>query len=345
MRPVRLKIMFMIVCGLLLLTNISLAQTVTNLTQNTTHGTDIQNAIDSANTGDVIELSNGTYPLVSTLNVNKSVTIQGESETGVTLDASGMTPITNYVIRTVADTIQLQTFTIIPISDPDSSADNNIGYTIKGGSNSGNTINKNLSLISITIEGAERAPFDIHGVDGVILTDLTANNTTRGNGISISGCIDVEISGFSGSNNAWGAIGIYASRYFNRGSDNVTIDGPSLSIAEDPPTRNSAVYSEDDRNPIDGHLFNTNITVTDWCYTVTNPQYPAFTGFAGSREEAKIIADGVDNYQGVDLSSIITEDQECIGIQDLPLMNGPKKAGLMLIVLGFAIVVGYRRLA
>lgn len=347
MRPVRLKMLLIILSGLFLFSKEAVAQTVTNLTQNSTYGSDIQDAINNANPGDVIELSNGTYVLNYTLVVDRPLTIQGVSEAGVILDASGMTPITSRVIKTDADDVTLRNFTIIPITDPDTNADNSIGFTIKAGGNSIPTINKNLTLANITIEGAESTPFDIHAVDGVSLTDLTANNTSKGNGINITGCTDVEISGFSGSNNAWGAIGIYASRFFNRPSQNVNIDGPSLSIDDVLVSPNCLIYYQDDLNPMEGDLINTDITVSGWCYTVTNPDFRydgiEFTFFADILENAELLAQNLDDINNSS-SSDIKETLTCT-LEELPLMDGAEKVMLILIVLSIAVVMGYRRLA
>lgn len=341
MQPVRFKIIFMIVSGLALLSSVATAQTVTNTTQGTMHGSDIQAAIDNANSGDVIELSNGTYIISNTIDVNKSLTIQGQSEAGVILDASDMMPATNRVIETDADDIALRNFTILPVDDGDPSVVD--GFTIKAGSNSVPTINSNLTLENITINGAERTPFDIHGINGVTLTDLTANNTARGNGINVTGSNDVNISGYTGGDNAWGDIGIYASRFFDRPSRNVTIDGPTLNLDD-----NYLIYSQDDLNPMDGNLINENVSVLTWCYTVTNPDFrleaPEFTFFAEDLEDANTLAEQLDGVTN-SMTSEINDALTCAPPVNLPAMNGAKKAALILIVLSVVILVGYRRLA
>ena len=287
--------------------NVGSLSTIHNTTADTYHPT-IQDAIDAATAGDNIALGDGTYTLSSTVNVDKPLTIDGESEAGVVLDASGMTPITQRVIETDADNITLRDLTIKPITDPDGSANNNIGFTIKAGSNSVPTVNNSLTLENITIDGAaERTPFDIHGIDGVTLTGLTANNTTRGNGINITGCTNVNVSGFTGTNNAWGSIAIYASRFVpsgGRGSDNVTIDGNSLSI-------DGAVFSQDDLDPVNGDLFNTNISVTGWDYTIVNDDFrsdgPEFTFFADTEADATTTAEGLNTGNGGNTASAIQQ--------------------------------------
>ncbi len=230
----------------------------------------IQEAIDAAVAGDSIVISNGTYVLTSTLEVNEEVVLHGESAEGVILDATAMTPLSKRVIETDANNITLRNLTIKPIADPDPTANNNIGFTVKVGSNSVPAINSNIVLENIAIDGApERTPFDFHGVDGLTLTNLSASGTTRGNGMSFSGCTNVTVNSFSGTGNLWGSIAVYASRFVpaeGRGSSNITINGDGLDI-------DGSVFSQDDLNPTSGDLYNTNIAVTGWDYVVFNDDF------------------------------------------------------------------------
>ena len=347
-----LKILVMIGGFLCLSFGLLQAQVVTNLTQSMDHGTDIQAAITSANPGDVIELSNGTYIILNTIDVNKSLTIQGASEAGVILDASGMMPVTNHVIETDADSITLRNFTITPITDPNPMSSGDVGFTIKAGANSVPTINNNLTLENITINGAERTPFDIHGIDGVTLTDLTANNTTNGNGINIVASTDVTVNGFTGNGNVRGTIGIYTSQYFNRPSSGVVIDGPSLNVV---PTNSlsgpydGAVYTQDDLTP-SATLINTDIVVTNWCYAVTNPDFipdaEEFTFFVPTRRDAIDVAAALDDVMMTSSSSFVpTGFGICPGPEPLLAVDGSRKMGLMLLVMGFAVFFAYRKIA
>ena len=168
-------------------------------------GLSIQAAIDVASSGDNILVSDNTHTISETIDVNKSLTIEGESMAGAILDASAMTPLTNRVVETNADNITLRNLTIKPITDPDAGANNSIGFTIKAGANNGATINDGLVMENITIDGAaERTPFDFHGLDNVTLTNLNASGTTRGNGMQFTGCTNVTLNSFTGTANAWG---------------------------------------------------------------------------------------------------------------------------------------------
>ena len=277
----------------------------------------IQDAIDAAAAGDSITIADGTYALTSTLDVNQSVVLHGESMAGVILDASAMTPLTNRVIETDADNITMRNLTIKPITDPDAAANNNIGFTIKAGANSTPTINDGLVMENITIDGAaERTPFDFHGLDNVTLTNLNASGTTRGNGMQFTGCNNVTLNSFTGTANAWGGIAIYASRYVpaeGRGSSNITIDGSGLAI-------DGTVFSQDDLDPSDGDLFNTNISVTGWDFLVYNDEFRGgyndseeYTFFAEDETAAVTLALGLNSANTASSAQEISTSDWIVG--------------------------------
>ena len=152
---------------------------------------------------------------------------------------------------------------------------------------------------NITIDGAaERTPFDFHGLDNVTLTNLNASGTTRGNGMQFTGCTNVTLNSFTGTSNAWGGIAIYASRYVpaeGRGSDNISIVGSGLST-------DGAVFSQDDIDPSNGDLFNTNVSVTGWDFLVYNDAFRGgyndseeYTFYAEDETTAIITALGLNN--------------------------------------------------
>jgi hypothetical protein len=77
----------------------------------TVWGTDIQGAITSA-PSKPIGLVNDTYILSGTLHVSQPVTIFGESQAGVIIDASGNG--TGYGIQVEANNVTLKNFTVLP---------------------------------------------------------------------------------------------------------------------------------------------------------------------------------------------------------------------------------------
>lgn len=118
-------------------------------------------------------------------------------------------------------------------------------------------------------------------------------------------------------NNVWGAIGIYASTFVNRASNNVSIDGN--------------VYSQDNAG---AGLFNTNVEIEDWDFIVTNPNFPEFVAYAETREDAELIAGGT---AGSVIENLNPRSEP------LPLMNNARKVSLMLMVLGLIVVLSYKR--
>ncbi len=216
----------------------------------------IQDAIDIAPIGDTIEIKNGNYTISSTINVNKTVTITGESQAGVNLD---MTGINGYGFLVTADNVVIQNLTV-----QGTNTGVNSNYTFKFGN--ATPIISNGVLSNITVNGSYRSPFDIHGVNNMTLQNLNALNTIRGNGIQLTGVDGAGITGYSGSGNAWGDIAIYTSLFTtpNIGSSNIVI-GPTDSSA--------VIYSQD--NSAAG-LFSSNISV-DGRAAVTDPTLPDYT--------------------------------------------------------------------
>jgi hypothetical protein len=233
--------------------------------------TDIQSAIPRVAEGGKINVANGSYIPGSTLNILKTLTIVGETETGVIIDASGHGA--GYGILVKADNVSLSNFTLLPpIVSGSVGTSGGGGFPIHASYNSvGPAPYNNLALSNITIENSNRTPFDVHGYDGVTLTNLTAKNAAFGNGAQVTGCKNVLVSNLTTLNNAWGGFAIYASKaaYLNRGSDNVTVDFNLNSIDE-------FIYNEDEFG-----LVNTNTNILNWTYKINNNYNPGTANFTG----------------------------------------------------------------
>ncbi len=229
----------------------------------------IEAALTAALPGDTVYILDGTYTPVGTLYVNQAQTVTGQSESGVLINipAAG-----GYGFSVASHDVILENFTLVANVG-------NINYPIHA-SGTGNPANgyDNLTIQNVTISGAhQRTGFDVHGYNTVVLSHLTSSDATGGNGLQITGCIDVVMNNITTSNNTWGSIAIYSSSssYLNRGSDNVAIDGTTLSLGE------QNLYNQDEFG-----LFNTNIVVSGYGYMVRNIFAPGYTFYKDTETDA-----------------------------------------------------------
>lgn len=239
--------------------------------------TGFQNAVNLSVDGDIIKLTNGVYSVTATLNLNRSLTIEGESEAGVVINATAV-PANAWAINVNKSNTTLSNFTLLPNAAS--------GYPIHvaaGGPNPMPVLT-NISLHHITINGAKRTAFDLNGVSNVILRYLTATNSTGGNGIQISGGWNVTADHITTSGNAWGGIAVYVSKPYpsglGRGSNNVVIDAASSSIGESRP-----VYVQDESG-----FVNTNVQVPGLDYLVKNSNLTGYTLYYGTKANALAVA-------------------------------------------------------
>ena len=239
--------------------------------------TSFQNAVNLSVDGDMIKLSNGVYSLTATLNLNRSLTIEGESEAGVVINATAV-PANAWAINANKSNTTLSNFTLLPNAAS--------GYPIHvaaGGPNPMPALT-NISLHHITINGAKRTAFDLNGVTNVTLRYLTATNSTGGNGIQISGGWNVTADHITTSGNAWGGIAVYVSKPYpsglGRGSNNVVIDVTSSSIGETRP-----VYVQDESG-----FVNTNVQVPGMDYLVKNTNLAGYALYYATKADALAVA-------------------------------------------------------
>jgi parallel beta-helix repeat protein len=258
----------------------------------------IQDAINAAISGDFINVVNGTYVLSSTINVDKSLTLTGESEAGVQIDASGNG--TGYGIKIEADNVTMQYFTILPpIVSGSVGTSGGGGYAIHASFNHTAPYSKynNLALDHITVNNGNRTAFDIHGYHGVTLDDLTATGAAYGNGISLTGCSNGVVTNCTTSSNAWGGIAVYVSKpaYLGTGSDNITIDFSTNTIGE-------WIYVEDEYS-----LVNTNINILTWTYAINN-DYSAtanYTAYINTTLADALFFGAVLNLKFLNMQSVV----------------------------------------
>jgi parallel beta-helix repeat protein len=234
------------------------------------------NETDPALTGHAIGLLNGDYILTSTLNVNRPVTIFGQSESGVTIDTSDA-GITAYGIDISASDVTLENFTLIPPA--------NGTFAIHSGPDGLNQRN-DLTLRNITIIGSQRTAFDINGYNGVTLQNLTARDTVYGSGIALSGCTNFDITGCVTEDNAWAGLMFQISNTtggncagsFNMAA-NTLADGAQVQFPN-------------------GFGYTNDVTVSGSTYIIHNPDAPlgvshSVWGYTDSTDEAMVVAAAV----------------------------------------------------
>jgi hypothetical protein len=236
----------------------------------------IQAAVAVSVNGDLIQIANGSYNLTSTLNLDHEITIIGESEAGVIINATG-TPSGDCAINLNKSNTSLSNLTILPNGTDG-------GYPIHVGDDMGYAVIYNVSLSHITIDNAWWTAFDFNGVTNLALSYLTATNSGYGNGIQVSGCTNVTVNHITTSNNALGGFAVYVSKEspegVGRGSDNVNIDGTSCSFSE-----LAKIYYKNENG-----FFNTNISATGFDYLVKNINYAGYVWYQRDMTKALIFA-------------------------------------------------------
>ncbi|MES2371400.1 MAG: right-handed parallel beta-helix repeat-containing protein [Bacteroidota bacterium] len=242
----------------------------------------LQHTVSIAADGSIIHLANGTYTLTTTLNFNHELTIIGESEAGVIINATGI-PASAWALNPNRSNTSLSNFTLLPNG-------NTGGFPVHVGANSGPPLPviSNIHLSHITINGAKKTAFDFNAVNDLSISFLTATNTTSGNGVQLSGCWNVNASNIITSGNAWGGLAVYVSKPYpsgtGRGSNNINIDA-SNSFAEI-----QGVYNQDESG-----FFNTNIAVNGYDYAVQNTTAVGYTYYFNSKTTALAFAAALPN--------------------------------------------------
>ena len=220
--------------------------------------TTIEAAVAAAAAGDTIAIANGTYNPPSTLAITKALTLQGESQSGVIINASGFG--SGYGIRVEASGVTLRDFTVLPPVTATRGTSSGGGYAIHATFNHTVPYSSyaNLAIVNVSIENGNRTAFDIHGYDGVTLEGLTARGSAYGNGIQLTGCTGVTIEGCTTESNAWGGIAFYCSKasYLNRPCSGITVDLAKNAFDD--------LYVEDEFD------LDNSVTVESATYTVDN---------------------------------------------------------------------------
>ncbi|MEN8226361.1 MAG: hypothetical protein ABFS05_13480 [Bacteroidota bacterium] len=166
----------------------------------------IQDAINAASPGDVIDVTAGTYPETLDL-LSKQLTIIGAGNTLTIIDAAG---IPGYAISNFGNGSLIQDVQLINSQ--------HYGFKLSG-------VN-NVSLTDILVEASAKTGVDLNGCDNCTLTNIEVNNTPGGFGLNIVDSDDITVDGITTTANAWGGVSIqsYGGSYTG-GCNNITFQG------------------------------------------------------------------------------------------------------------------------
>ncbi len=151
--------------------NLTIINPVKNSTQNTFYCT-IQSAIDDANSGDLILISDGIYN--ERVSIDKSITLQGDSETGTIISGSGLTGTGRGIfIGSGVESVSIKDLTIEDFAGNNANID--AGIYAAGGNN-------NLLVEHVTIQNnVGGSGFYANGpIDDVTLDYVTSSGHTTG---------------------------------------------------------------------------------------------------------------------------------------------------------------------
>ncbi|MGN6148005.1 MAG: beta strand repeat-containing protein, partial [Rhizomicrobium sp.] len=182
----------------------------------------IQAGINAVVSGGIVNVLNGNYVIPAGsnyINVTKSLSLIGQSEAGVIIDARGGTTYGLRVSGPNTD-VTLENFTLY-------------GTTTYGLKAEDTT---NLTLTNITSRGAGKSEFDLNGIingtltnltaDGAPVADATDSSTTSGNGISFTNSQHITLTNSTTRNNAWGGLALYqGTTYGDLQLTDITVNG------------------------------------------------------------------------------------------------------------------------
>jgi filamentous hemagglutinin family protein len=267
----------------------------------------IQAGIDAVVSGGTVNINNGIYVVSSGyINVGKSLSLIGQSEAGVIIDARSAS---TYGLRVTAlNNVTLKNFTLYGVT-----AASSYGLKAEG--------TNNLTLANITSQGAGKSEFDFNRIVNGTFDNLTANGAsvatglpTDGNGISFTDSQHITLTNSTTSNNAWGGLALYQHNVLSETDINV---GGTNTFTELNP-----VYAQDESSTLDFGTINLsglgfsyigqNRTATDGFYTFFQKTEQGALDVVVSKGVATA---SVQGYSGTNLSgnNIFTVGTSSIG--------------------------------
>ena len=196
----------------------------------------VQNGVSAAAVGDTVNVQAGTYVISSGyINIDKALNLVGQNQGQVIVDARNAS---TYGLRVTASNgpVSISNLTLYGVTA-------NGGYGLKAEATHG------LTLANITSQGAAKSEFDLNGVIGATLTNLTANGAsvatglaTNGNGVSLTDSQNIVLTNMTTRNDLWGGLALYQSNSptgYTTQMDNITVDGTNTF------TEANGIYAQD----------------------------------------------------------------------------------------------------
>lgn len=159
----------------------------------------IQHAVDTVPNGTTVVVAAGTYDENVTIDT-ANVTILGAGSDEVTIDVTNAGDVRG--INAKADNLTLSGFTLV-----------GPGGDGKQGIHTGSPPHENLHVRDVVVKDFDRNGIDVHGVDGVVLTNVEAHNNS-GVGIALTDSANITVSQASATNNSWGGLALWSNGGF-----------------------------------------------------------------------------------------------------------------------------------
>jgi len=193
----------------------------------------IEEALDAAQDGDTIILSNDTFNLTGTLVIDKKISIVGQGEGATTIVADNG----SYGIHVLSDDVSIADLTV--------NAHNVNYYGVKVNPQDTGTATASLTgfaMENVTVRGAGSSEIDLNGVDNSTLTNVTADGMdTGGVGIALSDSTGITLTDIETMGNVWGSIGLYSKgNVWEGGTSDITFAG---SYSHDEPV---GIYADEE---------------------------------------------------------------------------------------------------